>query len=259
MLFVISIGMKEKLSAVSFGAVAIIILVKAFPYYWPCGMGWNGEPDLTIGHYNLWHHNEDPSKAIQFITDQNADIIGIQELNSAWSDKLSILNRSHPYSFTIPHDTCCYGIGLYSKYPITFQDHIDIDNTPELEVEVDMNGRRLKLLYMHTRPPAFPDRSQSRNKQLKMMGERAKRAQSNWILFGDFNIVPWAFHYQNMVEESGGQDARKGFHATFPNDYVSLVPIDHVVHSKDMECTAFHSFNLQGSDHKGIYAGFRFK
>ncbi|MFT4525180.1 MAG: endonuclease/exonuclease/phosphatase (EEP) superfamily protein YafD [Granulosicoccus sp.] len=259
LLFAFAVWTKEKLSAISFGTVAIIILIKAFPYYWPFGMGWNGEPDLTIGHYNLWHHNEDPSAAIQAISDQNADIIGIQELNSAWLDELSILDKTHPYSFTVPHDTCCYGIGLYSKYPITIQDQIDLEKTPALEVEVEVNGRSVKLLYLHARPPAFPDQSQSRNKQLEAMGERAKKAKSNWILFGDFNIVPWSIDYQNMVKESGGEDSRKGFQATFPADYISLIPIDHVVHSMDMECTGFQSYKLEGSDHKGIVAGFRFK
>ena len=258
-LLVIAGLLKERLSSLSFIIVAGIILVKAFPYFWPFGMGWSGDPDLTIGHYNLWHHNENPEGAIQQIVDQNSDIIGIQELNASWLSELEVLDRSHPYSFTVPHDTCCYGIGLYSRYPITFQDNIDIDSTPELEVEVLVNGRKVKLLYMHTRPPAFPDRSASRNKQLKVMGERAARSSASWVLFGDFNIVPWAFHYRNMVERTGGKDARRGFHPTFPIDYVTLVPIDHFVHSQDMSCTGFHSFPLKGSDHKGIYIGLKFE
>lgn len=250
--------MREKVTAISFSVVVIAILLKAFPYYWPFAMASTGEPDLTIGHYNLWHHNEDPSKAIEFIEAQNADVIGIQELNEDWLDELAVLDKTYPFSFVIPEDTCCYGIGIYSKFPITFQDRIDIDSTPELEVEININGQRVKLLYMHTRPPAFPDQSQSRNKQLRVMGERAKRAHSNWILFGDFNIVPWANEYRDLLESSGGSDARRGFHATFPADFVPLIPIDHVVHSSDLECTDFQSVNLCGSDHKGIYARFRF-
>jgi endonuclease/exonuclease/phosphatase (EEP) superfamily protein YafD len=257
-LFGFAYWLKEKLSTASFALVAIIVLVTAFPYYWPLGLYSVEEADLTIGHYNLWHQNERPSEAIKAIINQNADIIGIQELNIAWTDDLAVLEQTHPYSFTVPLDTCCYGIGLYSKYPIIFQESIEVDKAPQLEVEVNINGRRVKLFYMHMRPPAFPDQSQSRNTQLKLIGQKAARTYSDWLLFGDFNIVPWASQYKEMLETSGGKDARRGFYATFPSDFLPLIPIDHMVHSQEMECTRFDSFTLEGSDHKGISAGFRF-
>ncbi|MCF8465289.1 MAG: endonuclease/exonuclease/phosphatase family protein [Flavobacteriales bacterium] len=217
--------------------------------------------DLIIAHFNVLHSNPSQESAIAEIAACNADIFTIQELNATWMPLLdSIFAESHPYTIAAPWDTCCYGIGIFSKFPITSYEVLDIENTPVIVAHLLVNELDITAISIHTLPPVFPNETEERNKQLKIVAEIAQSFIQPVIVLGDFNVVPWDASFKSFLENGRLSTVRDGFQATFPMDFgFPLIPIDYITHSEGLIPTSCESVSIPGSDHLGLVAGFAFK
>ena len=217
-------------------------------------------PEFTIAQFNVYHNNPTANEAIQLIAAANSDVFTIQELNATWTPLLdSIFEFSHPYTISAPWDTCCYGIGIYSKFPITSYDVLDIENTPIIIAQVLINELDVTVISLHTRPP-FPNETEERNLQMRTVSEIAQSIKNPVIVLGDFNIVPWDAEYKAFLEKGNLLAVRDGFQATYPMHVgLPLIPIDHITFSKNLVPTSCQTVTIPGSDHRGLMAGFVFK
>ncbi|MCF8460856.1 MAG: endonuclease/exonuclease/phosphatase family protein [Flavobacteriales bacterium] len=217
-------------------------------------------PAFTIAQFNVYHHNPSLEIAIAELAACNADVFTIQELNATWTPLLdSIFELSHPYTISAPWDTCCYGIGIYSKFPITSYDVLDIENTPIIIAQVLINELDVTVISLHTRPP-FPNETEERNLQMRTVSEIAQSIKNPVIVLGDFNIVPWDAEYKAFLEKGNLLAVRDGFQATYPMHVgLPLIPIDHITFSKNLVPTSCQTVTIPGSDHRGLMAGFVFK
>lgn len=218
-------------------------------------------PSFEIGQFNVYHGNPTPETAISEIQHQNVDILTIQELNSNWGSIVdSLLGTVYPYSIEAPWDSCCYGIGLYSKYPILDYEVIDLESAPVIVAKLDVEGFPIVLYSLHTRPPAFPNQTSERNRQLKAVADMAGSESLNTIVLGDFNVVPWDGVFKSFLEDGNLNPVRDGFQATYPM-YLGfpLIPIDHITYSGNLVPTSCETVAISGSDHMGLVAKFAFK
>ena len=217
------------------------------------------ESDFTIAQFNLYHHNPSPEKAINQIIKLNADVVSIQELNSNWSELVdSIIRPVYPYSLEEPWEGCCYGTGLYSKYPISEREVKSLESIPTAFAVVDVNGTLIRLVSLHTFTPVFPNQTKERNQQLRAAAEFVKEEKMPSIVFGDFNIVPWETAFQDFLLAGNLKEVACGFQATYPLDLgIPLIPIDHINYNAEIKPTNCGSISVPGSDHKAIFASFK--
>lgn len=237
---------------------AAISAALVLPHFLPSD--YSGEADFSVGHYNLWHHNPTPELAFQSIEANTPDVFTIQEMNASWAEFTdSVFAQTHPYTVEVPMEECCYGIGLFSKFPIVSYKVLDLEDTPVIIAQLLIQNRTVTIISLHTRPPAFPNETGIRNKQLETVASIAAAETTNCIVLGDFNVVPWDDVLKEFLKSGNLEVVRDGFQATYPMDLgFPLIPIDHITYSGNLTPTRCETVKLIGSDHKGIVAGFAF-
>ncbi|MCF8276883.1 MAG: endonuclease/exonuclease/phosphatase family protein [Flavobacteriales bacterium] len=218
----------------------------------------SGQSDFTIGQFNFYHHSLTPEKGIEVI---DADIFTIQEMNDDWKPLIEkAFATTHPYQVVKPWEGCCYGIGLYSKFPILSSHVIELDRTPVIIAEVDINGNHVMVISLHTRPPVAPNETPERNAQLMAVAKMAAASANTCIVLGDFNIVPWDATFKDFLKAGDLTPVRDGFQATYPMDLgFPLIPIDHITYRGNLVGTSSNTITIPGSDHRGMVVGFAFK
>ena len=259
LVFIGALFLKLRLLGVAAAVSLIMSAALVFPHLAP--FSGSEEPRFTIGQFNAYHNNSTANEAIQFISEINPDIFTIQELNSQWTPLLdSLFEQSHPYIIAAPWDNCCYGIGIYSKFPITSYEVLDLENTPVIIAHVLLDDFEVSVISLHTLPPAFPNETEERNIQLRAISEIAETITNPVIVLGDFNLVPWDTEFKSFLKQGNLKAVRDGFQATFPTHIgVPLIPIDHITYSENMVPTSCEAVTIPGSDHRGLVAGFAFK
>lgn len=217
--------------------------------------------DLTIAQANVFHHNPNFEEAIITLIKADAELITIQELNSDWAPTiLKNLKPIYPYFHEEYQDSCCYGIGVYSKYPILSSRSMEIEGVLAIEARLQTQWGELTVYSQHTLPPVFPDKTAERNRQLEELSKLIQSSTSSVIALGDFNVVPWDPVMKCFLKTSGQTRINSGFQATYPMDFgVPIIPIDYITYSSSLLPTACKTFVIPGSDHKGIVASFKFK
>lgn len=240
------------LSAVS-TILCAMLLLPHFSFLQPSEKG-----ILSIGQFNLYHGNKLAQKAFSELNTSDVDILIVQELNTRWmfiAD--SILGKKYPFNVTEPWHDCCYGIGLYSKFRILESEVLDLEGTPAIRATMEINGHKLTVITLHTRPPIFPNETKERNLQLKTVAEIAQQITEPLIVIGDLNVVPWDATFNTFLRSGNLQAVRNGFQATFPMEFgIPIIPIDHITYSTNLTPTACETMKISGSDHKGIIGTF---
>lgn len=228
------------------------------PYFMPSEL--NGYPQFTVGQFNLYHHNPTPEGAVVTISETNADLFTIQELNSDWKSLIdSSCGKSHPYRIEDPWDNCCYGLGFYSRFPIISFEKLHFEGVPYYDIIIQHEFDDLRVICFHTQAPAFPNKTAERDAQMKAISQMLDQ-KKNTIVLGDWNIVPWDSKFKRFIEESGLTEVREGFQATYPMDLgIPLIPIDHITYKGDIGAVYCNAVSLPGSDHRGLVSGFAFK
>lgn len=218
-----------------------------------------GEESFTIGQFNVYHYNSSPQRAVLDITEAEADILAIQELNSNWSSILdSNLKKKYPFFIEKPWDQCCYGIGLYSKYPITESRVFELQRTPAVQATVNINGKLVSIITFHTRPPIFPNETKDRNLQLEQVAKMTNTIKGPQVIFGDWNIVPWDATFQQFRKNTKLGVARDGLQTTYPMNFgIALIPIDYIAYSRELSPIMSQPITIAGSDHRGVVASFK--
>ena len=221
----------------------------------------SGDAGLSVGQFNLWHHNPSPESAIEIIAHRAPDVFTIQELNASWTPFTdSLFAQTHPYTVEVPMEDCCYGIGLFSRYPIASYTVLDLEETPVIIAQLLVQDLTITIISLHTRPPVFPNETVERNAQLKAVAAIAAAETTDLIVLGDFNVVPWDGVFKDFLKTSGLARTYNGFNATYPMDLgVPLIPIDHICYRGSLAPTAMETISIPGSDHCGLVVGFGFE
>lgn len=256
---VVSVVLNLRVLLVLAAAATLISGVLVIPHF--LSSTFTGTPNFSIGQFNLYHHNPTPNAAIETLVQADADIFAIQELNSNWKPLVdSAFAISHPYRLENHWESCCYGLGFYSRFPIVSSNKLYFGEIPYYEVTVEVESQPIQLICFHTQAPAFPNKTPGRDQQMLEVANMVSRG-SNTIVFGDLNIVPWDPKFNDFLTLAGLTPIRGGFQATYPMDFkVPLIPIDHIAYSGGaLQPASCEVLSIPGSDHRGLIASFRIK
>ena len=228
------------------------------------GRAWAHEPaaptcskdQLRVVTANAWFANTDRAALVAWLGRSDADIIALQEITPQWALALEPLARTYPYRKVIPRDDP-YGIALLSRWPIDDAQPVafSADGVPSLVANVDVHGRQLQVITLHTRWPVLPRLQVSSDRVLQQAAALALTQPESTILLGDLNLTPYAPAFARLVSESGLRDAFAGeaWRPTWQAGFWPLaLSIDHVLVPRG-SCVTEHEIGpYLGSDHRPL-------
>jgi endonuclease/exonuclease/phosphatase (EEP) superfamily protein YafD len=220
-----------------------------------------GDATLRVVTANAWFANTDPAALVAWLSRSDADIIALQEITPQWVTALEPLARTYPYRKFMPRDDP-YGIGLLSRWPIDDVQPMDFagDGMPSLVANIDVPGRRLRVIALHTPWPVVPELQVARDRVLQRAAALALTQPEATILLGDLNLTPYAPAFARLVSGSGLRDALAGvaWRPTWEAGFWPLaLPIDHVLVPRDSCVTAQEIGPDVGSDHRPLLVSLR--
>jgi vancomycin resistance protein VanJ len=230
------------------------------------------EPGLRLLTMNLLYNNERYFEAVEYIRQQQADVVLVQELSPEMAQALEQgLAQSYPYRVLRPADNW-NGLGILSRYPF---EQLLIDDISLQDLVIDVNGQRLRLMHVHPRAPRLRIRNvrrwpvpqsfstEQRDEFLRWLNNHIDQSGSvanGLIVAGDFNLTDREEPYRALDErlDNAFDTAGWGFGATFPAQSADtprwipfpLIRIDHVWSSANLPAQHAETHcDVPGADH----------
>lgn len=243
-------------------------LVQVAPYYYP--PHWLNGPSqesaladrpLKVLSFNVYHRNDNYQATIDYLRQTDADIVGLIECETKWAAAIREgLQDVYPYDSSQVLPTWS-GNHVFSKMPLqAATDHFEFgrieDANKLLAVRALWQGRPFVYAAVHPASPDQPEEMKQRNTEFLKIASVAEQTQEPLIVAGDFNCTSGSPFFKQMLQQSGLQDTRRGFgwQGSWPA-FASpiLIPIDHVLTSRQWE-TVYRGIGPElGSDHLPVY------
>jgi endonuclease/exonuclease/phosphatase (EEP) superfamily protein YafD len=208
---------------------------------------------LRVFHANVLTSNRQHQQLVDQIMAAEVDLVILQEVNQRWLDQLRPLDDRFEYRIAVPRSDN-FGMVLYSRHPIN--DHQvhrwSLFDLPNIEAELNVDGRLLRVLAVHPPPPVSGRFFQARNEHFKQVTQRVNQSSTPIVVVGDLNTTQWSGGYRSMVADTGLMNAAngRGFLPTWPtNLWPLMIPIDHCLVSRELEIKEVNTGKSFGSDH----------
>lgn len=203
----------------------------------------------------------DPRLVSGAIREASPDFLVLEEINDRWLEDLAWLKGDFPHALTQSRRDN-FGIGLWSKHPIV-EGRIEFIgvNVPTIRATLQVEGMGLHIVATHPTPPTSKAYARWRDVQLEKL-PKVLGSSRPLILMADLNTTPWSSHFRKLLRESQLMDGSRGrgFHPTWPSDNPLLrIPIDHFLHSAEIEVVGWHVGGEVGSDHFPLVVEFQVK
>jgi len=268
---------KWRLAAL-FGAAGLVNLLQCAPLFFGGGAGGAGQtsPDLTLMSVNVLRSNRSHALVKAVIRRVSPDAFALLEVDQRWVDAFAELETDYPYSLKEPRDHN-FGIAFYSRKPLRNARSVRFVRGGVLSVVSEMNvdGEAVTLVATHPVPPSSVSSTRERNEQLAAIAAFAARRETPLVVLGDLNTTPWNRYFKRLVRNGGLMDSAKGFglQATWPgswggklqrkvgaaragapagspfDNFLFRIPIDHCLHSEELETVDRIVGDYVGSDH----------
>jgi endonuclease/exonuclease/phosphatase family metal-dependent hydrolase len=228
--------------------------------------------ELVLLSYNLYAGNHNYGLLDTILSEADADIVSLQEVNwetanfleTNWTDEYPYFVR-----YVRQHGMSQYsGRFLLSRYPITdyeIVNSVGIDTKLYIRAELDVLGQALTVYNIHMPPPSYRyfntvNRSESVTRLLN-----AAKNDETVIMMGDFNMTDLSEDYRRM--SNGYQDvfveSATGLGTSFPNGrrftnalpfLPSMIRIDYMFLSEDFAPQESRVLREGASDHFPLWA-----
>jgi endonuclease/exonuclease/phosphatase (EEP) superfamily protein YafD len=215
-----------------------------------------GDNNLKLFIANVFQENRKAQDYHKVISGCDPDIILMVETNGWWQDQMDSLSDKYPHQFKVPLENT-YGMLFYSRLELS-EGSINFlveDDIPSIETNVILkSGQKVKLYCLHPRPPVPQEnpRSTERDKEILLVGEKAKDCDLPVVVMGDLNDVAWSYTTELFTKVSKLLDPRRGrgFFNTFNAKYFFLrFPLDHIFCSSNFTLSSIQRLASCGSDH----------
>lgn len=210
---------------------------------------------LKLVQYNVQYPDKGYQDVIDFLREEQPDIVALQEITPAWAKGLAPLSAQFE-NVRIEPEGWGNGIAVYSRIKFDQSETLDFgsDHRPNLLVKFTWEGRQISLLTTHPPNPFGENRFEGRNEQLMATAQLMNSLPAPKILIGDLNITMWSPYYQKLVADTQLVNTREGYgllptwHAQILFPFL-MIPIDHCLVSQDIAVAAIRTGKTLGSDH----------
>ena len=246
--------------------VLALLLLQAAPLLWsrtsPPALGRDcGGPGLSVATVNLWYRSRDGTPALAWLEAHPADIVMLQEVTAEWAQLLSVTGDLYPHRAMHARQDP-YGIGVLSRWPLLRVDYVDFaqDGLPSLVATLDVEGRRVQVIGLHTAWPVLAGLQRARDRTLAGAAALARQATLPTVIAGDFNLTPYAPAFRRLEHDAQMRDAfaNRLWRPTWQAGFWPLaLPIDHVLAPKGACVESAAIGDDVGSDHRPVLVSVR--
>jgi len=212
-----------------------------------------GSAAITIASENIHADNARAADIARDLADHDPDVIALQEL-----DARSRVAVQGQLDAAYPHSEIVGTVGVWSKYPITDSQRLDLGLGWDRALWVDLatpgNATRLYAVHLAS---VRPGQYQERDAMLAQLSSTLQADESSRVaVVGDFNAATTDRRFTPLLShfaEAADSDLGLGF--TWPAEF----PVARLDHALVRGLTTVSSVVLSdnGSDHRGILVGLR--
>ncbi|HEY5623555.1 MAG TPA: endonuclease/exonuclease/phosphatase family protein [Gammaproteobacteria bacterium] len=216
---------------------------------------------ITILNTNVNSANTAYDRLVSHIVAQSPDIAVLVEINDDWRRALRELESLYPYRVERTEESK-FGIVLLSRLPLLDTAIRDLRGTPAALATVQIEGRPLRIVAAHFRPPESRRWSADRNAQLDELGRWIAGETTAVVAVGDFNITAFSPIFSDWLDEHGLIAAAQSrpLSVSWPAFLPLLgILIDHYVVTDELVIGDYSRGPPIGSDHYPLLATIRLR
>jgi endonuclease/exonuclease/phosphatase (EEP) superfamily protein YafD len=212
------------------------------------------EANLRILQANLYVKNDDAAPILDLIDDLAPTLLLFQEENEAWEKRLTPLKQQYHYHVVVPrYPEGGQALGIYSTLPIDEVELLAEKNIPAVSVRLHVGPETVRIINIHTASPWSPRRALRHDAEMVTLAAYLAALDEPLILAGDLNSTPWHRGYQDLLQQTGLLNARRGIAGTWPWFLPWIgVPLDHLLVSPWIPVMGSSVGPNIGSDHRPL-------
>ena len=198
----------------------------------------HGKP-LTVLHLNIGRETTNRQPILNYVIEQQPDILFLQELTPTFSDQLTTTLPAYQVALTHPRWNTHGSALLTRKESGVRVDSAEIIHLPEqsdrplLTATIEWENRPMTLLSLHTIRPGEQSRTLYQVKEFSAVAEWSARQTNALLIIGDFNATPWSDRFEKLLSIGRLHNTQAGFgwEGTWPANIPAplRIPIDHAV------------------------------
>ena len=217
-------------------------------------------PTLTVTSFNVQASNRNRARVVDWLREHRADLVFLLESTFEW--EASVAGAADlPYRIVAPvPDRYTFGISLLARDDVAVVTRdLVFGDRPVVEASVEFDGGTVQVLGVHPRSPTSPARADSRDRHLAAAALWARGRTGPVVVVGDLNASPWSAAFRRLKRDGDLDDslAGFGFQPSWPAGWGPLmIPIDHALHSDDLDVVDRSTGPALGSDHRSLTVSF---
>lgn len=215
---------------------------------------------LRILSWNLYEGNIYEGAIDDVIREADADVVLLQETSTTNAAALAaspaLATYAHSFSSPLPS---AIGSGIWSRFPLEGAGEFDVGGLPMTRAVVLTPAGPVRIVNVHVLSPVSKAGLTMWPRQLRLLGEEARRPGPPVVLGGDFNAT-WGHRPFRRLLASGFEDAAAARGVLWAPTWAAgqrtpaLVRIDHVLTGPGLVTTSYATGTNGGSDHRSIVA-----
>ncbi|RIL11347.1 MAG: hypothetical protein DCC75_02485 [Proteobacteria bacterium] len=255
-----SIGAKcSKLLVLVLVLLSIWQAIPVVPFYLPdskpSSNSAGASQQLSLLYANLETKRGNPELFKRIIAEHDPDILALLELSAHWDAALA-LDSSYPHTIKVLRDDN-YGIGVYSKLPLSGEGERTIDLgsglPPIIRTAIILDtGKTFKFTLVHAMPPRSDQALVLNYLLLRRIASSIRTENETELLVGDLNATPFSRYYKRFVEWTSLQNAMHGrglLRTWNAHNPIFRMMIDHVFSTGEVRISGVNRLGRFGSDH----------
>ena len=214
---------------------------------------------ITMFSANVLMENTDHAALIREIDKVDPDIVFLMETDQKWITAVEPVLDRYETVIRVPQDNH-YGLVFATRLRTRRAEAIFLvdDRTPSVFAELeDAQGRVLRFVGLHPRPPVPGVDTEERDAQILYAARFARKSNVPLVAMGDFNDAAWSDTAKLFKKVGEYLDPRigRGLFASFDaRSKLLRTPIDHFYLTEEVAVVSFHRGEDFGSDHFPIIA-----
>ena len=221
----------------------------------------NTSTQISVANVNL-SLSEDYASTMHTVWSSDVDVISFQEYTPDWRAYLTEqLSERYPYQSHLTRIDP-YGIAIFSKYPLSEVDTFIYEEIPNLHAQVKLgDDQRFHIISAHTMAPVNSAAYGEIRLHFQAISDFMSALDGPIIMLGDLNIPSWSEELKEFKSFASLNDSRRDIGPASVAGTISLlkIPIDHIMYSQDVECTAFQVLTNASDAHLGIFGRYQLK
>lgn len=203
---------------------------------------------LTVATQNV---HQDAVQSAMTLAESGAEVITLQELGEGQIDLVTkALKKTHPHFYSVST------VGLWSKYPLSNAQPLDLGLGWDRALRVDVASRQgdLRVYAVHA-ASARPMAHAERDKMLgSLSGYIAKDSSKQIVALGDFNATSTDRNFSAISKQLDEVRSQGwGLPMTWPTSPFPMLGIDHVL-TRGIADSSMEKISAGDSDHYGLRA-----